>query len=309
MKRPAWTIAAFFPLIGMIGCQRGAPPTSGTVSQPVATAKTSTELAVQPKGDAKKSDPVPDAMETAARSFLQTLVSGDIRAAVERTAIDFRKRVSGPLTFEEERKLGFSNGDTAEFLGHCRGNSQGFQLGRRRRASDGQGLWVRGTLGGDGPTRPFTLRLINEDGNWRVAWFFAAAIPDPASPPEAADPESAWAAETLIDFLFLVLGSEPDYRLTMSLMTEDFKASLPSPSVADPGLKYAKRDVRNWLNNLRAQRSAFGIDSVVGTPMQVTVRGRFLGQDAAEFEANLVKDGQNWKINGFQVAAAKAPGN
>lgn len=294
--------------IGLLGCQRGAPPTPGRSTPAAESTKITAQAAAEQQAKGKSGDRIPDSAEIAAREFLQTLVSGNIRAAVEKTTTDFRKRVSGPLTFEEERKLGFSDGDTAEFLSHCRGNSQGFQLGRRRRANDGQGLWVRGTLGGNGQTRPFTLRLINEDGNWRVAWFFAAAIPDPASPPEVADPESAWAAETLIDFLLLVLGSEPDYRLTMSLMTEDFKASLPSPSVADPGLKYAKRDVRNWLNNLRAQRSAFGIDSVVGTPPQLTVRGRFLGQDAAEFEANLVKDGQYWKINGLQLAAAKPPG-
>lgn len=305
MKRAAWTIGTLIVSNALIGCQRGEPPTLPRSAQPATTKETSGKS----HENSKTSNPVPDALDNAARDFLQTLVSGDIRTAVEKTSIDFRKRVSGTLTFEEERKLGFSNGDTAEFLGNCRGNSQGFQVVRRRRASDGQEYLVRGNLGGNGQTRPFTLRLVNEEGNWRVAWFFAAAIPDPPVVPEVAHAESVWAAEVLVDFLTLVFGSDPEHRLTMSLMSEDLKASLPSPSVADPGLKYAKRDVRAWLNSLRMHRTRFEIDAIQGTPPQAAVRGRLLGQDAAEFQASLSKDGREWKITGFQLTSANARRN
>jgi len=284
----------------LAGCQRTASPQSTVRSSETAKSSNSPPLVVQTRKVTDESQ----RLELAAREFLQALLSGPTKAAIERTSLDFRRLLSGPLTFTEERQLGYSNIDVEKFLTENRGNCREFQLRRRYISPDGQSAWFRGTLQGEGKFRTFSLSVAPEGASHRVSWFFAAEIPAAPSLPDPPTPELGWAAEFGTDFLLLVFGSPPDHTLTMSLLTEEFKASLPSPSVADAGLKYAKRDVRTWLNSLRSNRTGFLIDSLTKDDEQVSMRGRFSGAAAGNFVMVLTKEANRWKVHRFELSSA-----
>lgn len=278
-------------------CQRSTNPrTSVSRAEPSKTTMSPTLVVHKPK----MSDDNQAPWEKAAREFLHALVSGSTKTAVEKTTTEFRRLVSGPLTFTEEQQLGYSDGDTERFLSECRGQCREFQIAHRRQSPEGGAALFRGTLQGEGKFRSFTLRLTREGDLARISWFFAAETPTAPSLPDHPNAEIVWAGESATDFLLLLLGSSPEHRLTLSLLTEEFKASLPAPSVADAGLPYAKRDVRNWLNGLRANRLGFQIDSYLPKGDQVMVRGRFIGNGQSPFVMALSKTPTGWKVHGWE---------
>jgi hypothetical protein len=119
-------------------------------------------------------------------------------------------------------------------------------------AATGTAASVRGDLTGGGGKAAFALRLWKTDAGWRVVRFTVTKLVAESVPPAGSDLELAWRREAALDFIDAMLGGPDDQELTMLTMSTSFKQTgVPSPSVHDAGLGYAKKDVRKWLNEQR----------------------------------------------------------
>ena len=106
------------------------------------------------------------------------------------------------------------------------------------------------------------------------------AVTKPAAqalPPETKNPELAWQREAALDFLDSFVGGPEDQDLTMLTLTAEFKKKLPSPSIADAGLGYAKKDVRKWLNDQRAGATGYTLREQKERPGGSEITGELLG--------------------------------
>jgi hypothetical protein len=132
---------------------------------------------------------------------------------------------------------------------------------------------------------------------------FAATDPVPmALPADKCSAELAWARETAIDFLASLLGGDHEYVLTMNIMTDAFKQRLPSPSVHDTGLGYAKKDVRNWLNGVRDGASEFAIATQALDGGSAVFSGEINGKGVRRpFHLALARDGEVWKVDALDL--------
>jgi hypothetical protein len=241
------------------------------------------------------------AAQAEANEFLNLLTAGNAKAAVDRVAVSFRKLHSGPLTFEEERKVGYSDSDTAKYLAGVSSGATKAEITNSQPSPDGNAVSFRGKLVGN-PGRLFSLRMAKDGDAWKVSRFIAGAFKGTGHSTGGSDAELAWARETALDFLDALIGGSDEQTPTLPLMADEFKAKLPSPSVHDEGLTYAKKDVRAWLNAARG-----GVDGYVMTGESRTPQGyAFAGSLAAgmrnrSFTLFLARRGDEWKIDGFEV--------
>lgn len=236
-----------------------------------------------------------------AGSFFILLQSKNTKGARDLVATAFRKELSGPLTFEAEKLLGYSDSDTEKYLSDTFGDSSDPKVSGHVIAPSGNAVSIRGHLKSKGP-RVFALRMAKEGEAWKVSRFTTAAIQGSATPNGSSDAELLWARETALDFLELLVGGPEDHFLTLNLLTESYKAKLPAPSVADPGLKYAKQDVRNWLNKVRGGANGFAVTSQNRGDGGYVFAGDLVGPGkSASFRMVLVAEGDSWKVQNLEI--------
>jgi len=267
----------------VIGCNSAKP--SGSDNAPAPAAATT----------------VPGAATDAARDFLAKLVRGDTKAALGAVAVSFRKDVSGPLTFEEEKKLGYSNTDTEKYLREAASGAEKPEITREQVSPSGSEVSFHGTLGGKKP-KLFSLRMAKEGDAWKVTRFIAGRVLGSLFPTEAGTPELAWARESALDFLDALVGGDDEQMMTMNLMTEEFKERLPAPSVADGGRKYAKKDIRDWLNKTRQGAKGYAINTQAMDAKAATFTGDLVGPGKSDkFTLVLAKQGGDWDVEQFEA--------
>jgi hypothetical protein len=274
------TAITLFALL-MVGCNSAKHGTSGNAPGPAGPAA------------------VPQAATDAARDFLAKLVQGNTKAALEAVAVSFRKEVSGPLTFEDEKKLGYSNSDTEKYLREATAGANGSEIRSQTSSPSGNEVSIRGSLSGK-ETRLFSLRLAKEGDAWKVTRFLAGRVAGSGVPTDSGTPELAWARETALDFLDALIGGDDEQMITMNLMTESFKERLPAPSVADAGKKYAKKDVRDWLSMFRRGTKGYAINFQRMMESEPMFGGDLVGPGrSGPFQISLVKNGELWKVKDF----------
>jgi hypothetical protein len=143
--------------------------------------------------------------------------------------------------------------------------------------------------------------MSHEADGWKVSRFATAAIQGSAVPNDASDSELIWARESAIDFLELLVGGSDEHLLTLNMLTEPLKQTVPAPSVADAGLKYAKQDVRNWLNKSRNSATGFAITAQGRDEGGFVFRGDLVGPEkTSAFRLLLIRDGEIWKVGAFE---------
>lgn len=236
-----------------------------------------------------------------ADAFLKLLTSGDFKAAVEKVAPAFRKQVSGTLTFEEEKKLGYSDSDTEKYLKAATAGAARSEIKAQIAAPSGSAAVFRGDLVGTEP-RSFSLRMIKDGSSWKVSRFASAKLAAIALPKESGDKELTWARQSALDFLESLVGGGEEQLLTMAAMSEELKASVPSPSIADAGLTYAKKDVRDWLNKARQAATGFAIareeTAAANAIFSVELTG---GPKPVAAKLELTRAGDEWKVAKLDV--------
>jgi hypothetical protein len=293
------TAIAMFAMLLLFatGCDRPKPASSGTA--PVVSVKPKNIIGLDITTPGAASTAQLDAATAEANEFLKLLTRGEVKAAAEKVATSFRKEISGPLTFEEEKKLGYSDSDTLKYLREVTDGADKSEIIRKQASPSGRELSIRGSLSGK-ETRLFSLRLASEGGSWKVTRFIAGRVAGSGIPTENVVPELAWARETALDFLDSLIGDADDHMLTMTLMTDEFKSRLPAPSVADAGLKYAKKDVRASLNKTRDGVKGYTINTQTMDGPAAKFTGDLAGPGKSEkFTMLLTKQGDDWKVESF----------
>jgi hypothetical protein len=291
-------IACLVGITLLAGCSERKPAEPTSAKSPA--------LSVGPANStaAKNTEADPAAKEQA-QLFLTTLASGDFKRAGEMTSISFRKLVSGSLTFEEERKLGYSDSDTEKYLRAAAAGcsepaievlvSSPSELSR----SAGVEVSVRGHWAKSPAPAAFALRMVKETDGWKVTRF-AAHKPSGLLATRSAkvEPYNDWARESARDFLDALLGGDGEHLMTMETMSEAFKTRLPSPSLADAGLKYSKKDVRAWLTAARHGASKYEINGFARDGTDCTFSGELTGEEKPAKFKLIVDDA---KVTDFQV--------
>lgn len=303
--------------IALLICLLGATTASCTGQKAAeSTLNNSPELNVAVNGSTNKSASTTlvarspsEAARKQADMFLSAMVRRDFAAAREMTTTSFRKLVSGSLTFEDERKLGYSNSDTEKYLSEMFAKTAAPKIATiaisppELSRSEGAEVSIRGPVGEKPESGSFALRLTNEGNRWLVSRFATTrAIYQPIERSDskpAKDSTHIWAQESARDFLDGLIGGHAEQALTMDLMTEDFKAKLPSPSIPEPGLNYAKKDVRAWLNGTRLDAQGYSITGFARDGDECMFSGELTGGSRAR-AFKLTVNGQ-WKIDGFEV--------
>jgi hypothetical protein len=242
------------------------------------------------------------AAKAEAESFLK-LLPADVPGASAKLAVAFKKTVTGSLTYEDEKKLGYSESDTHKYLKEASAGVTGWRLQTAVAAPSGTDFSLRGeATKSDGPAR-FAVRVAKSGDAWQVTRFAVTKATSEVSAKPDADAEQIWVRETALDFLDALIGSDPDHALTMAAMTEACKKRVPDKFPADPGLGYAKRDVRNWLNGLRQGVTGYAVTSQTVDAKGRTFAGQLRGAGTARsfmLWAAADPDGA-WKVDNFVV--------
>lgn len=265
------------------GCNGPASPGADTKAKPapVVNVNGGTPAVTPPSTPVEQ--PVSSARNEAA-AFLKDLLAGDATSAAARVAVSFKKQLSGSLVFDEEKKLGYSESDVKKYLDRSAKGYTKSDISWSVTSPDRSAESVRGTFTGQGVTVPFGIRLAKDGSAWKVTRFAVGKAPV-STAVIGASTDHAWEREAAIDFLEALLAGDPDQALAMTEMTDAFKQRLPSPSIHDPGLGYAKRDVRDWLNKVRAGFTGAALTATDGTKFT----GQLTGGNPADFTLVVVK--------------------
>ena len=283
------------------GCSRS-EPTGPTATVTVKRQASAPALSVGPTKSPEPPAPVAtlSAAKAEADAFLKLLPS-DVAAASAKIAVAFKKQVTGSLTYEDEKKLGYSESDTQKYLKEASAGVTEWELRTVVAAPNGTDFSLRGEAAtAAGPAR-FSVRVAKADDRWQVTRFAVTKVLGQGAVRADGDFEQIWVRETALDFLDALTGSDADHALTMAAMTEPFKKRVPDKFPADTGLGYSKRDVRNWLNDLRQGVTGYDL-----TAQRVDAKGRaftghFTGK-ATAFKLWAVRDTDgNWKIDEFKT--------
>jgi hypothetical protein len=286
MRRALGASLVLIVVVITIGCNNATKPAGGT--SPSLSISQSKGNGAGQSGDARIS----------AEAFLKALIAGDAKTASAKVHIGFKKYVAPPF-FSDDQAAGFSEADVQKYLLKLMtGNTSSAIHGV---ATYGESAAFRGELTGSDSPRFFTLRLMREPGGWTVTHFQASRqVAKLVSLPERSS-DLAWPIGCAQDFLDLVTGGPDDHDLSMRLMSEDCKKRLPSPSIADAGLGYAKKDVRNWLNAQRSECTGYSLTNADKEGSGVVVRGELVGPVRRQFALFIALTGGNWLVERFDV--------
>jgi hypothetical protein len=236
---------------------------------------------------------------TEAEAFLKTLCSGDAAAASAKVSANFKKQHFPPF-YDNEQKLGYSESDAQKKLQAITKGLQASAIRTELLAPSGKEASFRGDLSGGKDKASFSIRVTKADSGWQVTRFFVGKVAASAVAKSDGNAELAWIQETALDFLEALLGDDDEQNMTMSEMTTEFKKRLPSPSIADAGLGYAKKDVRQWLNDQRKGATGFTITQVELDPKGRKFTGELTGGAAPKgFTLWVVNADGGWMVNDF----------
>jgi hypothetical protein len=297
-RKGAVVAIVFFAAFAAIGCSKGGAP-AVSEKAPVLAVESAKPAESKP-AEVKQVEslpPQPRDAKLAAIQFLDMLGSGNEKA-VELVAVSFRKQLSGLLFFPEDKQLGYSNSDASKYLQKQFNMASAARIRSESQAPSGREVVFRGDLEGKDPMT-FALRISLINGKWLVSRFTTANTLQAAVPTNASDPELAWARESAVDYLQSWLGGEREnYTVPLAMMTEEMKSKLPSPTVHDTGLTYAKKDVRNWLNTQREGVAGYSISSQSMDGAMAVFQGELTTKEKHRpFRLALRQDGGEWKID------------
>jgi hypothetical protein len=297
VRARAVLIAGLLALSG--GCGLSNPKAIVTPqAQPSAPA-----LSVGPQQPVEPSDPaIPVASLSAAKAqaeaFLKLLPS-NVEAASQKIAIAFKKQVTGSLTYEDEKKLGYSESDTQKYLKQVSAGVTKWELRTSMGAPNGIEFSFRGEATTPSGPMLFAVRLANAGDAWQVTRFAVSKVAAGEAARSIGSFEQLWVRETALDFLDVLFGGDPDHTLTMTAMTEAFKKRISDKFPADAGLAYSKRGVRQWLNDMRKGTNGYEITSHSDDTKGPSFSGQLIGKPG-KFTLWAVKDADgNWKVDDF----------
>ncbi len=275
-----------------VGCNKDAPAVSESApALVVESAKGADSGPVQ-------APPKLSEAKAAAIEFLNALGSRSA-VVVERTSIPFRRQMTSTLFFDQEKARGYSDSDSLKYLWNQFHDSLQASIHYESRSTSGNEVVFRGLLDGREPLT-FAMRLARESNGWIVTRFYSSynRLAMPVTSKSSSD--LVWARESALDFLESLLGVDRDYALTMAMMTEEFKARLPSPTVHDSSLTYARKDVRNCLNRARVEVLGFSIGAGSMTSGGAAFDGQITSANKpGTFRIALRHDGSDWKVDHF----------
>jgi hypothetical protein len=235
-----------------------------------------------------------------AEAFLKTLCSGDTKAASAKIAADFKKEQFPPF-YPDEKQVGYSESDAQKYFQTMAKGLSNPTFRTQVLSPDGKQASFRGQLAGEKPAM-FAIRLVKQGNEWLVSRFAVAGVLAYGVPKDDGNAELSWIRETALDFLESMIGSDEEHAMTMSEMTPAFKKRLPSPSIIDPELGYAKRDVRNWLNGQRKDVTGFVISMQELDPKGRKFTGELTGTGKAKpFTLWVVQSDGKWLVDDFGV--------
>jgi hypothetical protein len=233
-----------------------------------------------------------------AEAFLKTLCAGDVKAASTKVAVEYKKEFFPPF-YEEEKKLGYSESDAQKKLQTMTMGLSNPTFRTQVLSPDGKQASFRGQLAGERPAM-FAIRMVKQDNDWLVSRFAVSSVLAYGVPKDDGNAELTWIRETALDFLESMMGGDEEQTMTMSEMTPEFKKRLPSPSVADPGLGYAKKDVRKWLNNQHKDVTGFVISMQELDPKGRKFAGELTGPGMPKpFTLWVVQSDGKWLVDEF----------
>jgi len=235
-----------------------------------------------------------------AEKFLKTLCSGDVKGASAKVAVDYKKEFFPPF-YDDEKKDGYSESDTQKTLQALTKGLSNPTFRTQVSSPDGKRASFRGQLAGEKPAM-FAIRMLKQDNDWLVSRFAVTNVLAYGVPKDDANAELTWIRETALDFLESMIGGDEEQTMTMSEMMPEFKKRLPSPSVADPGLGYAKKDVRNWLNEQRKDVTGFVISMQELDPKGRKFTGELTGTGKPKpFTLWVVQSDGEWLVNDMAI--------
>lgn len=196
---------------------------SGTGKTPPAEAKTAEEFA---------------------QTFLNAVNTG--QAKPEMLTTEFKKVIAEPV-FQSDDEKGFSQVAAESWLKKFEGKtptktpSAGLQLGK--------------AVGFVIPGQPSAvLRVVQDDSGWKADWLSVADVGITASPGEAGDPASSFAA---IAFLHAVVSEQ--HALAAGMLAAEFRQQLAPPFEADQKRGYNRGILASKLNGLRDSATGFNL--------------------------------------------------
>ncbi len=155
------------------------PPTPSNTPNP-----TGTPGPRQPSPPTTLSPVEPSASE-AQTAFLRDLTSG--QADATRLSQWFVRVIGKPLVFPEDKKLGYSPNNATSWL---KAVGEGLTFGAElNRQQAGDVVYFRGTVSGPrfgkepGRTGGYSLRMVREQGTWKVDWLSISSAEMPNRPP------------------------------------------------------------------------------------------------------------------------------
>ncbi|HEV3144959.1 MAG TPA: hypothetical protein VGZ47_13800 [Gemmataceae bacterium] len=235
-----------------------------------------------------------------AEGFLKALCGGDVKAASVKVAVDFKKEFFPPF-YDDEKTHGYSESDAQKKLQAMTKGLSNPTFRSQVLAPDGKQASFRGQLTGE-KAAMFSLRLIKQGNDWMVSRFAVVKVLTYAVPKDDGNAELTWIRETALDFLEDMIGDDDEQTMTMSDMTPDFKKRLPSPSVADAGLGYAKKDVRQWLSDQRKEVTGFMISMQELDPKGRKFTGELTGAGMPKpVTLRVLQSDGKWLVDDFVV--------
>jgi hypothetical protein len=282
--------------LALIGCNN---PTSPGSTQHETSTKLGPGQTTQKNSASSMATTLTQA-KSEAEAFLKALCSGDVKAASAKITVDYKKEFFPPF-YDDEKKLGYSESDAQKKLQAMTKGLSNPTFRTQVLAPDAKQASFRGQLAGEKPAM-FSIRMVKQGNDWLISRFAVTSVMSYGVPKDDGNAELTWIRETAIDFLESMIGDDDEQTMTMSEMTTDFKKRLPSPSVADAGLGYAKKDVRKWLNDQRKDVTGFVIGMQELDPKGRKFTGELTGPGKPKpFTLWVVQSDGKWLVDNFEV--------
>jgi hypothetical protein len=239
----------------------------------------------------------------AAEDFLHRVVAVEPKPAELPTALDrlspaAKKRLSGTLVFEQDKKAGFSADDVTKRLRETFAGFSGSSVQHTAVLPTKAG--VRGELSGSTAKAGFTLRLVKVGEAWKIDRFgrsAGAVLPPP--------PAYAWASEVAQEFLDAAIAN--DAPGAGDVTSADFRRQVAPPATeSDRSLGYDAFRLGNWLKGRLAGATGYSAGAVTAEGSGAVLRGDLTaGDKRVPFVLKLVPAGGDWAVGGFETQAAK----
>lgn len=270
------------------GCGKPAPHSNGNKSSAAdPLSPSATPNPIGPTGPNQPTPPTtlspvePSASE-AQTAFLRDLISG--QADASRLSQWFVRVIGKPLVFPDDKKLGYSPNNATSWLKAVgEGLTFGVELNRQQA---GDVVYFRGTVSGPrfgkepGRTGGYSLRMVREQGMWKVDWLSISSAEMPNRPPATTPAHAAqdFAVTSFVETLCDLHGMTREQRapLIAAALTPELRTQWAPPFEQDTKDGY---DYNPGKIGLEAVKIGGGTSTFTVTRLG----------DAPEFHAELTK--------------------